>query len=174
MPPSPPSSAVGFPGHIHVVCTREGLRGVQGTRWQRACPCTTAAGAAAPAQPAGAPPCPAPLGVTWVPWGCRCAWCGCTPSLPHARGAVGVGVAGLGAPSPGQRWVPGDGYRPACRLRLWFPAGAGGDGAGEPLGLPGGCRAPPGAGMMAAIRLGPPTPVPGALCWPGMGWPQWG
>ena len=78
----------------------------------------------------------------------RGSWAGCP--LPEA--AVGAGRMGLG-----------DRYRPACRLRLWFPAGGGGEGAGEPGGLLGGCRAPPGGGMMAAVCLGPPAPVLGAL-----------
>lgn len=48
---------------------------------------------------------PALCGVTRVPWGCCCVWCGCTPSLPCAWGAAGVEAAGLRAPSPRRWWV---------------------------------------------------------------------
>jgi len=78
--------------------------------------------------------------------------------VPPLRAAVGAGRMG-----------PGDRYRAACRLRLRFPASVGGEGVGEPRG----CRAPPGAGVMAAIRRDP-HPHPGGLCWTGTGWPRQG
>lgn len=102
-------------------------------------------------------------GVTRVPWGCRCVRRGCAPSL--RLGSSGCQGSWAGCPLPeavvgAGRMGLGDRYRPACRLRLWFPAGAGG--GGEPGGGCWGasraaraCWAPPGVGMMAATRLGP-------------------
>lgn len=83
------------------------------------------------------------------PWGCRCARCGCTPG-------------------PGEQWVWGQ------LPGWWVQAGWGwvtviscpqaaavvscrcrGEGAGEQAGLPGGCWAPPGAGIVAAVCTSP-------------------
>lgn len=126
--------------------------------------------AAPPAQPARAPsslrrgagPVGPPSCTVWVrPFctsclgssGCRGGWAGCP--LPGA--AVGAGRMGLG-----------DRYRPACRLRLWFPAGAGGEGVGEPAWLPGGPLSPTWSRDDGSCPPGTPSPCPGGSA--GQGW----
>lgn len=83
------------------------------------------------------------------PWGCRCARCGCTPGPgePWVWGQLPAG--GVQA---GWGWVtviscPQAAAVVSCRCR--------GEGAGEQAGLPGGCWAPPGARMVAALCPSP-------------------
>lgn len=115
-------------------------------------------------------------GVTRVPWGCCCVRRGCAPSL--RLGSSGCQGSWAGCPLPeavvgAGRMGLGDRYRPACRLRLWFPAGAGeggGGAGGRVLGSQQGCQGLLGPTWSGDDGSHPPGTPSQGLCWAGMGW----
>lgn len=101
-------------------------------------------------------PCTTTVGVSWCsvqgdtePWGCRCA---------HVGAPQGLGSSGCGDSSSGGGVQAGWGWvtviscpQAAAVVSCWCR----GEGAGEQARLPGGCWAPPGAGMVAVVCLSP-------------------